>query len=76
MGGVVKIISKTCLIFKATRILEFENSIGDILILSPRHPDINNFKDFENEVFIDGGLLNQMNYTNLKEKELMDIQYL
>jgi hypothetical protein len=56
-GIVLEILNDKCLIFKANNCLEFNQAVGNVLILSPRCKD-ENFNNLSNKsVTINGGLL-------------------
>jgi hypothetical protein len=70
-GKILSSKGDNCLIFKSKHLLNFGDINGDILILSPRCID-KNFKNIEDRVDINGGLLLEEFNDNLTEKELKD----
>ena len=69
-GSVIEILNDKCLIFKANNCLEFNQAIGNVLILSPRSKD-ENFNNLSNKsVTINGGLLLLDYNKDLLESEL------
>ncbi|TKC60287.1 hypothetical protein FBD94_15390 [Pedobacter hiemivivus] len=58
-GIIIKILSATCIIFKANYLLDFEGVSGDIFVLYPRYAE-KNFIELKNgveSVAINGNLL-------------------
>ena len=73
-GVIIKILSASCLIFKANYVLDFNGHLGDLFILYPRHSE-NDFADLKNEtnyVTINGNLLIGGFDENMSEKELKE----
>lgn len=58
-GFILKIISTTCLIFKASYLLNIEGVKGDILVLTPRDlgGNFNELKNDVNYLTVNGGVL-------------------
>lgn len=73
-GIIVKILSATCLIFKANYVLDFKGHFGDIFILYPRHSesDFDNLKNETNYITINGNLLIGDFNESMSEKELKE----
>jgi hypothetical protein len=73
-GIIIKILSATCLIFRANYILDFKGHLGDIFILYPRYSK-SDFAGLENEtnyVAINGNLLVGGFNESMTEEELKD----
>lgn len=58
-GIIIKILSATCLIFKANYVLDFKGVTGNFFVLYPRHSE-NDFDDLKNGkdyVTVNGNIL-------------------
>jgi hypothetical protein len=74
-GVVVRILSATCLIFKANYILDFNGVLGNFFVLYPRYAK-NNFNDLKNEVgyvTINGNILPEEYNESMNENYLKEI---
>ena len=73
-GVILKIISTTCLVFRANYLLDFDGVKGDKFILSPRYLG-SNFYDLDNGlklVTVNGALLMKEYDDSLDEEKLKD----
>lgn len=68
-GRIIKVLSSTCLIFKANYILDFKGVIGDVFIVYPRYSenDFNDLKNGNNYVVINGNILSDEYNENMDE---------
>ena len=60
-GEVIKFIDSNCIIFKANYTLQIDDTVGDVIILTPRYAD-ENFDGLGKEsyrVTVNGGLLSE-----------------
>lgn len=71
-GRIVKILSATCLIFKANYILDFKGVAGNFFVLYPRHAESNfdDLKNGEGYVTINGNVLTEEYNENMDEDYL------
>jgi hypothetical protein len=73
-GIIIKILSATCIIFKANYILDFDGALGNFFILYPRHAE-SNFNDLKGGtgyVIINGNLLLEEYNENMDENYLKE----
>lgn len=71
-GKILSIVSNKCLVFKANHHLKFGETMGNILILTPRY-ESNDFSDLESELIaVNGGIFLKEYHEYLNEKELRD----
>lgn len=73
-GIIVRILSATCLIFKANYILEFKGVTGNYFVLYPRHSesDFDDLRAGNDYVTINGYILPQEYSENMNEDYLKD----
>lgn len=73
-GVIIKILSSTCLIFKANYVLNFKGHLGDVFVLYPRHLE-SDFSDLESKkdyITINGNMLIANFEESMGEKELKE----
>jgi len=73
-GVIVKILSATCLVFKANYILDFDGTLGNFFVLYPRHAEsnFNKLKDGMGYVTINGNILLEKYDENMNENYLKE----
>lgn len=71
-GVIIRILSATCLIFKANYILNFKGVSGNLFVLYPRHTknDFNDLKNGADYVTVNGNILLEEYNENMDENYL------